>query len=253
MDFRKYGLGCFKDVPDERDFIFTISKAASPVSYPSNFKLESVPIKNQGSVNSCVAHSIATIKEVQEYYETKKKMTFSVGWIYGYRVGNQYKGEGMYPREALNNLIKYGEVTSNYFPENIEWGKQLSDLISKRKTTCLTQGLVYRCSAYARVTGTQNVKACLYVNHSPVLICCNIYDSFYTTKKDGVVPTLMTGQHNGNHAMVIVGWKKIGNAEYWIVQNSWGVEFADNGYCYIRVGSRFITDMYTVTDMKNVR
>lgn len=244
----KYALGCFKDKEDKRDFIF---KPTMAVKFPNNFMLERTEIKNQGSINSCVAHSISTIKEIQEFFETGKKLSFSVGWVYGYRVGNQYKGQGMYPREALNNLVKYGDVLQTDFPENLEY-TELQKLINKRKAKCLSNGKNYRCQAYARVKSTNDVKACLYNNYSPVMIICDIYDSFYETGKNGIVP-LKKGNDCGSHAMTIVGWRKINNSEYWIVQNSWGTEWADNGYCYIKIGANFITDLYTVTDMKNVK
>lgn len=248
--YKKCGLGCFKDVPDSRDYIFAPSKAAN-ATYPTEFKLDGGTVKDQGEINSCVAHSISTIKEIQEFYETKNKLNFSVGWIYGYRVGNQYKGEGMYPREALNNLIKYGDVLSSDFPENLEYD-DLQSLIAKRKAGCISKAAEYKCKSYARVTSLNDVKTCLYVNHSPVMIVVDIYDSFYNTGKDGIVPS-KSGGTDGSHAMTVVGWKKINNAQYWIVQNSWGTEWADKGYCYINVGANIITDLYTVTDLKNVR
>lgn len=251
MDYKKYKLGAFKDKPDERDYIYSPTCAISPTQYPDSFELHKTKVKNQGDVNSCVAHSISTIKEIQEYYDTNSALEFSVGWIYGYRVGNQFKGQGMYPREALNNLIKYGDCLYSEFPENLEYNK-LQSLIAKRKITCLTKGNKYRCQAYAKVKSVNDVKACLYKNHSPVMIVCEIYDSFYNTQKSGVVP-LKSGSDNGSHAMTIVGWKKINNIQYWIVQNSWGVEWADKGYCYIRTDSNIILDLYTVTDMKNIK
>lgn len=250
MDYKKYKLGALRDKPDERDYIYSPA-CATPIKYPENFQLHQVKIKNQGSVNSCVAHSIATIKEIQEYYDTNATLEFSVGWIYGYRVGSQYKGQGMYPREALNNLVKYGDVEWKYFPENLEINEVLP-LINKRKSQCLQKAKPYRCIAYARVTSTNDVKNCLYNSKSPVLISCNIFDSFYKTGKNGIV-SLKRDTDRGNHAMVIVGWKKINNGEYWIVQNSWGKEWGDNGYCYIHVRANIINDMYAITDMKNVR
>ena len=48
--------------------------------------------------------------------------------------------------------------------------------------------------------------------------------------RDGIMKAseAPSGQH-GRHAMLIVGY--IGN--YYIVKNSWGTEWGDNGYCYI--------------------
>lgn len=250
MKCKRYGLGCLKDKPDSRDYIFVPTKASN-IKFPAEFRLEETTVKNQGVVNSCVAHSISTIKEIQEFYETKKKLSFSVGWIYGYRVGTQYKGQGMYPREALNNLIKYGDVLNSDFPENLEY-EDLQKLISRRKAACLSKAKNYKCKSYARVTSSNDVKSCLYINHSPVMVVVNLYDSFYNTGKNGIV-SLKRDNECGSHAMTIVGWRKINSAEYWIVQNSWGTEWADKGYCYINIGANIITDLYTVTDLKNVR
>ena len=40
-----------------------------------------------------------------------------------------------------------------------------------------------------------------------------------------------------NHAVSIVGWDRDDEGDYWIVRNSWGVEFAYGGYFYIRTGN----------------
>lgn len=244
-----HGCGCIRDPYDVRDYIFTPPSGA--VKYPESFQLKEVAIKDQGIINSCVAHSCATIKEIQEYYETGKTYEFSVGWIYGYRLDNHYKGEGMYPREALKVLQDYGNVFKSDFPENLEYD-QLQSLIEKRKSTCISKGKTYKIKSYARVTSVNNVKAALYNYHSPVMIIMNTYSDFQKLAKPAIVNRNRIGNNTGSHAMVIVGWKVINNVEYYIVQNSWGKNWGDNGYCYIKPGLNIITDLYTSIDEKNV-
>lgn len=247
INFKKYGLGCIKDNYDPRDYVFTPTCATT--TYPLGYKLEEFPIKNQNTINSCVAHSVALIKEIQEYYETGKKMQFSVGWIYGYRLSNQYKGEGMYPKEALTTLLNYGNVLKDDFPENFEY-KDIQNLISSRKTQCLSKAKEYKIKSYSRVTTSSNVKSVIYNYHSPVMIVIDVYDSFYNTNSSGLVPS-KSGSYCGSHAMVIVGWTKINSSEYYIVQNSWGPEWGDCGYCYIPFSSNIISDLYTSVDKEN--
>lgn len=249
IDYRKYGLGAVPDRYDPRDYVVAEPTAAAVETYPVGFKLTSMPVKNQNTINSCVAHSIALIKEIQEFYETGKEMQFSVGWIYGYRLRNQHQGTGMMPKEALQTLQMYGDVLYDDFPENFEYN-DLSKLIEARKADCLSKASKYKISTYARVTSTSSVKACLYERHSPVMIICNIYDSFYNTSANGIVPT-KSGALQGSHAMTIIGWTKTLNGEYYIVQNSWGPEWGDCGVCYIKTDNNIITDMFTITDKQN--
>ncbi len=247
IDYKTYGLGVVPDRYDPRDYIY--EEPSGAVTYPGGFELERMPVKNQNTINSCVAHSIALIKETQEYYETGKKMKFSVGWIYGYRLSTQYQGAGMMPKEALANLKNLGDVLNEDFPENFEYAA-LQTLVNERKTKCLTNASKYKVSSYVRVTSVSSVKSCIYDKKSPVMIICNIYDSFYNTGSDGKVP-LKSGALQGSHAMTIIGWTKISGAEYYIVQNSWGPEWGDNGICYIKTDNNIITDMFTVTDKSN--
>ena len=210
IDYRTYGLGVLPDKYDPRDYIY--QPPTSATTYPGGFELERMPVKNQNTINSCVAHSIALIKETQEYYETGKKMKFSVGWVYGYRTTGQYQGAGMYPKEALTNLKNIGDVLVEDFPENFEYA-QLAALVNERKNKCLTNASKYKISSYVRVTSASSVKSCIYDKKSPVMIICNIYDSFYNTGADGKVP-LKSGALQGSHAMTIIGWTKISGAEY---------------------------------------
>lgn len=247
IDYRQYGLGAIRDPYDPRDYIYPEPAAAT--TYPGGFELERMPVKNQNTISSCVAHSVALIKEVQEYYETGKKMKFSVGWVYGYRTSGQYQGAGMMPKEALTNLKNIGDVLNEDFPENFEYA-QLAALVNERKNTCLTNASKYKISSYARVTSASAVKSCIYDKKSPVMVICNIYDSFYNVGADGKVP-VKSGALQGSHAMTIIGWTKIAGAEYYVVQNSWGSNWGDNGICYIRPDNNIITDMYTIFDKDN--
>ncbi|XP_078116265.1 cathepsin O isoform X1 [Sander vitreus] len=39
-----------------------------------------------------------------------------------------------------------------------------------------------------------------------------------------------------NHAVLVVGYNTIGNVPYWIVQNTWGTTWGNEGYVYIKIG-----------------
>ncbi|TNN70818.1 Cathepsin O [Liparis tanakae] len=39
-----------------------------------------------------------------------------------------------------------------------------------------------------------------------------------------------------NHAVLVVGYNAVGDIPYWIVQNSWGASWGNEGYVYIKIG-----------------
>ncbi|XP_031722726.1 cathepsin O isoform X1 [Anarrhichthys ocellatus] len=39
-----------------------------------------------------------------------------------------------------------------------------------------------------------------------------------------------------NHAVLLVGYNTVGDIPYWIVQNSWGTTWGNEGYVYIKIG-----------------
>lgn len=49
---------------------------------------------------------------------------------------------------------------------------------------------------------------------------------FYT---GGIYDNTLCGNHI-NHGVVAVGYGEANNTQYWIVKNSWGVEWGENGY-----------------------
>jgi hypothetical protein len=65
---------------------------------------------------------------------------------------------------------------------------------------------------------------------SPVHVSMNTGNSFSQVGRDGLFNAAEppSGQH-GRHAMLIVGY----TGNFYIVKNSWGTDWGDQGYCYI--------------------
>ena len=63
---------------DLRDY--RICKSAMRIDLPEEFRLNNKNIKDQGSVNSCVAHALSST------LENKFDKNFSTGWIYTFRL-----------------------------------------------------------------------------------------------------------------------------------------------------------------------
>uniref|UniRef100_A0A1A8J7S5 Cathepsin O n=1 Tax=Nothobranchius kuhntae TaxID=321403 RepID=A0A1A8J7S5_NOTKU len=52
----------------------------------------------------------------------------------------------------------------------------------------------------------------------------------------GIIQHHCTSQWS-NHAVLVVGYDTTGEIPYWIVQNSWGTSWGNEGYVYVKIGS----------------
>lgn len=242
-DLKKLTGGCILREEHPLDYKYKIITSLNnndKNEFPTNFRLWTSGIKNQQTKNTCVAHALATLKETQEYYDTNDKKTFSTSWIYGNRTSEQYQGEGMYIEEALNNLKKYGAVHESELPDNVDYDDSVN-LIKDRKIELLKKAESHKINNYAITSSSYDIKSALYNDKSPVVIGIVVYESFYNINNTGIapVPNVRKEKEYGGHAVVIIGWTVIDKKEYWVVQNSWGENWGDNGIFYIGINDDF--------------
>jgi hypothetical protein len=186
-------------------------------------------IIDQGSVGACVGHAFIMAKQILEYNHTNKWIDFDPFALYGTRFIGEYMGVGMYPVQGAKVLYKEGAFFRRDFNKRQEmpmlydtvkeWKKSNPEKVKKAKD--------YTITGYSYVYNTNGIKKALK-NTMPVAICYPIYDSFYKTGNDGIVPVPNTSKEkiNGYHEMLIVGWTA---NRYWIVINSWGVNYGLKG------------------------
>lgn len=210
--------GCKKEIADKRDYKMFISSVKSNI-YPDMYEISIPLVKDQGIVNSCVAHTLASFLE-----ETHKdeNLQFSTGFIYGYRPVGYSQDQGMFPRQAMKTLLKVGDVPKDKFDHNKELPeikKLVDDNIDKLKDIASQ----YKIQSYARICTKQDIIKCLY-NDITVPVSIPIYNDLAYDKNTFIINE-PEGDCNGYHMVLIVGWNKNG----YIIQNSWGLYWADNG------------------------
>jgi len=204
-------------------------------------------IKNQGEIRSCVGHALASSREIGEALQ-KHICEFSPGYIYANREEHTYFDEGMIPREAIASLKKSGVPRYQLFPYN-ETYPSVKQKLDETKTACDLDAEPHRISAYAQLYSVLDVKTAL-LSIGAVPVAYTLYESFYSVSSDGLVPIPNKKKESwlGNHMMLIIGWKKIGGVECWIVLNSWGQWWGDKGLCYIPTKGYDFTEAWSLTD-----
>lgn len=197
------------------------------------------PVGNQGEQGSCVAWSSAyAARSILEAVRTgQNQAVYSPAFLYN-QIGLQ-GCQGSYIIRAMEYMTKQGSVPYQQFPYDER------DCSRQPDRTLIQQAASSRMRGFARLSaGDRNdavdiraIKENL-AQGAPVVIGMMVGQSFMQNMlgKDLWIPEAndrsMMGF--GGHAMCVVGYddKKYGGA--FLIMNSWGAEWGNNGFGWVR-------------------
>ncbi len=223
-----FGLGALFSKPDVRDYTATTQLS----EFPEEFELNLPKVKSQGPIGSCVAHALSTVVEYFNENETGEYEEMSTGYIYGNRRFSLYKGKGMYTRDAIYTVVKYGDVPNAYFPVNVEVPYAIYKF-ENEVDKIEVAGYQFKFCEYFKLNNEAAIKTSIMEN-GPAIVTMSWFDDIKI--EDGVMITeeVKTAK-TGGHCMVIYGWNKTG----WKVRNSWGPWWGSSGNVVIPYGTTF--------------
>lgn len=235
-------LGAIISDRDIRDYRIAASDVANAsLTFPDRFELEMPPVKNQGTVGSCVAHALA---ETIEFFNAKSGLQedMSVGYIYGNRRNTDHMGYGMITRDAIKAVCSDGDVPHYMFPFN----EEVPDIVSRFNAADTTLSEVargMRPTSYFKVASANEIKTAL-CNGNPVIFAVTWYSDAKVI--DGVITTNRSDPRGG-HCMVIYGWDERG----WKIQNSWGKHWGEGGRAILPYNYTIREAYCVIDDTKN--
>jgi hypothetical protein len=219
--------------PSQDYFAAVPSKHSSATRAASSFdwrnvggKTYSSPVLDQGHCGSCVA--FAAIGQLETQLNIKRNTTNSP-WAFSpqhlFSCGGGVCEDGWQPASALQFLAKTGVPDEACFPYRS--GSSGDDY-------ACSQSCSNAKDRSLRISGWQMESFFFYFPDSikkalkkgPLLATMTVYEDF-TFYKGGVYQHT-TGEELGGHAVVIEGWSDADKA--WIVRNSWGTGWGENGY-----------------------
>lgn len=203
------------------------------------------PVQNQGAQGSCLAHAMVAIFEYAMKLSNCKELDLSEAFLYYNAREEDSTGDvstntdtGSRVKPAVLSLMKYGLAQEEFCRYNDE------DFTTKPSAAAYEDAANRKLIKAMNVDkSTAAIKAALAEGY-PVVISLALCKSFGSAYKDGYVqmpsqeeikerftPSEEPQERHSSHAMVIVGYSdKLGR---FIVRNSWGDEWGDQGYCYI--------------------
>ena len=222
-----FKLNAFKSTLDKRDYIYedTVNNLylKSDKINICDYRKELLPVRDQGKQGTCYAQSAACMKEWQE----KKKTYFSPQFIYNNRDywnndkldGNDLREDyGMTGRDIMKILLNKGVCDEKIYP----YGKiEKSNNIDTYILNIASKNII---KSYARIESLDGLRNSL-IKNGPCLIAFPVYNykkNFWIKNTHDIFL--------GGHATTVVGFNDI--KKCFIIRNSWGNYWGDNGYCY---------------------
>ena len=227
---------------------FLTIKNPAPKALPGSVDLRSKfpECYDQGQLGSCTANAL-----VAAYQYLVPEFNFSRLFVYYNEraIENTVKYDaGAYIHDGVNALETYG------LPPEKDWPYDISKFATKPPEKVYTSALKHKVTKAYTVTQTVNNMKSLLHSGTPFVIGILIFQEFTSNAvaTTGLVPYPNSASVAlGGHAMVVVGYNdtiKCPGAPpgAWLVRNSWGSQWALNGYCWLSYG--YLTDTTLSSD-----
>jgi len=179
------------------------------------------PVKDQGQCGSCWAFSTTGVLEGFNFVNNGELLSFSEQQIVDCASSAGYGCQGGWPYLAVQYAGENGLELESDYPYTAQDGQCNFDSSKAQKVN----------SGYQFVTpkSTDQLKAAL-VNF-PVSVLIEADQDVFQFYSSGVIKAGCGASLD--HAVLAVGYEKVGLLEAFIVKNSWGTSWGASGYVYI--------------------
>lgn len=188
-------------------------------------------VYDQAKTSMCIPCSIALMKHIQVYKKTKQSIIFNPIFLYANRNKSLYNDlEGMSTKDCLKILQSKGISTTNDIT-----CFNYNDCIKKYqlyKQEWDLEAIHYKIDNFYLIESEKDIKYAIYMNGSVTAMIPKYVSLLFPTKPDGTSYIRFNKSDKllkGYHQITIIGWYE----NYWIIQNSWGIQYGANGIVYI--------------------
>lgn len=217
-----------------RDIYYCPSKEDKTAIIPPEYDFRTLQkdcksnIVNQGKCSSGYALSTASVVSDRLCFFTGKKITISAQHVISCdQVFNEGCTRG-YVQSAYEFMTKEKIISEECMPyangEFVNCTEKCSTTLSE------TSKLGKLCG----IDGQESIKREIAIN-GPLLASIQVYDDFLTYKSGIYNPSYSNYIYAGSQIVKIIGWGEENNRKYWIIENSWGSDWGEDGYARIEI------------------
>lgn len=199
-------------------------------------------VGHQGDIESCVGWAVGygalTIQRaIRDEIKDKGAITQNASsalYIYNQVKQGENCLSGSKISDAMDFVIKNGDCLAQNFDQNINDCNQMPNAALQQEAGNYAAADFMTLFATEEDAGTKVLKVQkALANNQPVVIGLNILKNFPTAK--GVKtwrPDIGNQTYGGGHSVVVVGYDEFRGA--FQIMNSWGQEWGENGFIWIR-------------------
>ena len=205
-------------------------------------------MEQQGEIGSCTANAMAGAYE----YLAKRKFGHAddVSRLFIYYNARELDGctdkdEGTYLRNCIKVLREYGACSEEI------WSYDKRRLFEQPHEEAYAQAINFLIEDAQRINvDLYEMRHCLAEGY-PFAFGLELFESFDKAETNGRVPMPNPDREEsqGGHAMLCVGYSD--QDRVFLVRNSWGSDWGDQGYCYIPYD--YMTDLDLNGDCWTIR
>lgn len=243
MPIQHARLGWKPDLPDHRDFRYTVSHFGDgPLPQQVDMTSQCPSVYDQLTLGSCTAHAGCGMAQFLQ-----KKLglwSYLASRLFVYWNSRKYFDETEIDAGAtLRNTMK-AIVNLGLPPENL-WWYNTAKFAVKPNQSVYKAGLKHRGQQYLRIDNT-NLNALLrcLADGYPFIFGISAYESLLSDEvaTTGEVPMpSKTETLVGGHALMAVGYDL--TKRVFLVRNSWGPNWGKKGYCTLPMDYMTNTDL----------
>jgi C1A family cysteine protease len=226
-EYQALKLGCFDYDPTvKRNELSLLDDTNLPKSIDWRDKGAVTPIKNQGECGSCWAFSATGSLEALNYITSGKLISFSEQQLVecSGAFGNFGCGGGLMDF-AFNYTAVYGIESESNYPYK---GSTLNNNCKFDMTKA-----VFKNSGFVDLPKNNSKQLAAAVALHPVSVGIDANSQQFMLYGGGILDIPDCG-YSLDHGVLVVGYGTEAGKDYWIVKNSWGTSWGENGYVRMR-------------------
>lgn len=220
----------------------TLNNNVEECGLPSSFSWRNIngtdyttPIKDQSPAPTCEAYALCAALETMMQYKLGEvyEPDLSDCHLYFYAGGTVEKGY-VNLIDAANYLVDIGVPDEGCFPDPhraFDYPFESLEGWENRTVKISDWGWVDM--------DVESIKTAL-INHGPLAICISVWEDFFNYKEG--VYRHEWGERAGGHVVTIVGYDD--NDNCWIVKNSWGIKWGEDGWFRLAYDADIFAEWY---------